>query len=611
MVRKKKMKFDEYEEIDFATKYAKQVVNGEKMACEAEINVCKRHLKDLERARKHEDGLEWHPEIAVRHIELAEKLKFYNKNEKKYEILKLRGFQKFIIASLFGWYKNGIRRFTESFVEMARKNGKSFLCAFLAFDFSTLSAIKDGQIYTAGTNFYNASIVWNDVKKTIEGNKQLEEYFQVKDYRDSRSVIINKKNGTNIIPLSGTTDKDGFLPLCAVVDEYHLHDTDEMYNVLLDGQVGLHGSLTIAITTAGFNLNSPAYAEYKYSKQVAKGTITADNLFVYIAEMDLPDPHKQPVEYEKELWNKENWAKANPLLLFDTDTTITTDENKWIDFSNKAEKARKQEGSVLRDFLTKQLNVWTTLGSEAYISEQDFGKCAVNKTLQAFIGKKCYAGIDLSSKNDLSTFSFVFPEQEGVEKPYIYSHSFLPKATVPRHIRTDKVPYDTWNKRGLITFTDLNGKNGYILDYRAIFKKVRELIEKYHLKVIKVGYDPMGISAVLADLEDIFEAEAIEIGQYPKSMNDTTRHFRSTVQGHGIEYDYKNELLVYSIVNAEAVLNSKDELIIDKKNVNHRIDPVDCILDAWKCMLLDKETESQAEKDERKIDEWIDLMNKL
>lgn len=587
---------------DYATDYARAVVAGKKeLACKAEIAACKRHLADLKRP-----DLEWRPDIASRHVEFAEKLKVYDKNEKVYKPLILRGFQKFIICSIFGWYQNGIRRFTEAYIQEARKNGKSFLNAFFCLDFSTLSAIRDGQIYCAGTNFANASLVWEDTKKMIEAEKDLSVFFHIKDYSDSRSRIINKRNNSRIIPLSGDTDKDGFLPYLACVDEYHLHETDEMYNVLLDGQVGLNGSLIAAITTAGKNLNSPAYRQYLYAKQVLSGTIQADNLFVYIAEIDLPDPHKEPERYQEALWNEKNWASANPYLLYDDDFHVTKDVNKWKDFRDIAEKARREEGSTLNNFLIKKLDVWTTVGSDAYINLDDWAACggeAVDVT-----GYECFIGLDLSSKNDLASLVAVFPPQGVLNVSYIYSHSFLPKATLQRHIASDKVPYDRWHLKGLLSLTDCNGTNGYILDYKYIVEFLKEYIENNKLKVKAIGYDPMGIGGILADLSEICPT-LVEIGQYPKSMNDATRNFRGTVQARSVLYDRDNELLSWSIVNALAVENKKHELIIDKQQQRRRIDPIDAVLDAWKTIL--SEDIEQVEKDKQTVDEWLSLMEKL
>lgn len=589
---------------DYATEYAKAVVSGKKeLACQAEILACKRHLDDLKRK-----DLVFRADIAEKHIRFAEKLHIYIKNEKRYVPLKLRGFQKFILCSIFGWYTStGIRRFNEMYCQLARKNGKSFLNSFLCLDFSTLSAIKDGQIYTAGTNYANASIVWNDTVKLIEADSKLSEYFAIKDYGDSRSKIINKRNGTKIIPLSGTSDKDGFLPYLACIDEYHLHQDDSMYNVLLDGQVGLHNSLLAVITTAGNNLNGPCYKQYKYCKQVLTGAIKQDNLFVYINEIDLPDSHEFEEEYTEKLWNPLNWSQANPLLLYSDDYHITKDENAWRDFTSIAEKAKKEEGSTLSNFLIKKLNNWTTVGSSSFVNDLDWVACGTDN-LPDLKGKRCFLGLDLSSKNDLSSLSAIFPVQEGINIPYLWSISFLPKNTLERHIRKDHFAYDKAEKYGYLKLTDCGGKNGFILDYEYIAQFVKNWIKENELKVALFGYDAMGIQGILASLMNDIDTEFVEIVQTAKSLNETCRYFQGLVAGRQIQYDKNNELLTYSIINAVATLNSKKEMLIDKNG--GKIDAIDACLDATKCMLLtDGNNENQAEKDKKIVDEWLKIMD--
>lgn len=592
--------------LDFATAYAEAVVAGKKeCACKAEIQACKRHLDDLQR-----DDLVWRPDIAEKHIQFAEKLHLYDKNKKKFFPCRLRGFQKFIVCSIFGWYQNDTRRYTEAYIQMARKNGKSFLDSFFCLDFSTLSAIKNGQIYCAGTNYANASIVWSDTKKLLEAEPQLLQYYTIKDYGDSRSKIINKHNGSVIAPLSGDTKKDGFLPYFASVDEYHLHETDEMYNVLLDGQVGLNGSLICAITTAGKDLTGPAYRQYKFAKQVLAGAVEADNLFCYIAEIDLPDSQKEAEAYYRTLWDERNWASANPLLLYDDDFHVTKDVQKWKDFTDQGKKAKREEGTVLNNFIIKKLDVWTTIGTDYFVRGEDWHACGgapVDLT-----GKRCFLGLDLSSKNDLASVSAVFPQQEGLNLPYLYSHSFLPKGTLQRHMQQDKVPYDRWALQGLLTLTDCAGKNEFILDYRRIVDWLREFVEGNDLQVVMCCYDPMGISGILQDLDEILpNSELVEIVQTPKSMNDATRNFQGTVQGHGLRYDKNNKLLSFSVANALYVLNSKKEMIIDKKEQRRRIDPIDAVLDAWKGAMVEAATLSQAEKDKQTVDTWLTLMDRL
>ena len=437
----------------------------------------------------------------------------------------------------------------------------------------------------------------------------MEQYFLIKDYYDSRSKIINKRNGAKIVPLSGDTKKDGFLPYLACVDEYHLHDDDSMYNVLLDGMVGLNGHLLSVITTAGSNLNGPCYRQYKYAKQVLAGTVQDDSLFVFICEIDLPDPHKDEKKYNETLWNRENWAQANPLLLYDDDFHVTKDPVKWKDFETIAERAKKENGSMLNNFIIKKLNCFSTVGSDSFVNVDDWSACGGPPV--DITGKKCFIGLDLSSKNDLASFSAVFPVQAGLNVPYIYSHSFLPEGTLEAHLMRDKgAPYDRWALRGLLSLTNCNGHNGFILDYKFIAEFLKTFIKENNLKVLALGYDSMGIQGIMQDLDEI-PCEKIEIGQYPKSMSEACRYFQGMVAGRAISYDKNNELLSWSVVNAVAVLNSKQEMLIDKKFQRNRIDPVDAVLDAVKCLLIVDSETTQAEKDLQTVDDWLDLMKEL
>ena len=589
--------------MDAVTEYALFVTKGHKRACKAEIDACKRHLRDLKRK-----DLVWRPDEVDRHIRFAELLTYHDDNEREMKPVRLRGFQKFIIGSLFGWYNtDGTRRFSEAYIQMARKNGKSFLCADLICDFALVDGLKDGQLYCAGNQIKDAKIVFDETVKFIENDEELNKLFKIKAYENE---IICKPNKTRIRALSKDRKIDGFKPYLSITDEYHNAPDSGIYRVLLDGTVGLQNSLIVAITTAGTNLNGPCYKQYKFCKSVLSGNITADYLFGFICEIDLPDAHFYPDEYDKELWNEKNWAMSNPLLLFDENEKLSKDEKKWRKFKNLATTAKEKGGADEADFIVKQLDAWTVTAGENYVNMYDWESCGTDKVLENFRGKKCFVGIDLSSKNDLTTTALVFPVQDGVEKPYIFSHSYLPSATLQRHIRTDKIPYDIYARDGYLTLTNCGGSNGYMIDVNYIVNDIRHYKDDFDLEYMAICYDPMGISTVLGQLEEIC-SNLIEVGQYPKNMNDTTRHFQSAVKGLGVEYDKKNELLTWSVINAVAVINSNGYMIIDKKNQSERIDCMDATLDAWYGALCEDENILAEKKANKTADEWFDLISRL
>jgi phage terminase large subunit-like protein len=99
--------------------YAVSVNSGEIIACKQVKNACARYLKDRESGAWEFD--EEAAEHAVRFIEELE----HTTGEYAGRNFKLEGWQSFIVWCLFGFKRDGVRRFTRAYVEVPRKNGKS------------------------------------------------------------------------------------------------------------------------------------------------------------------------------------------------------------------------------------------------------------------------------------------------------------------------------------------------------------------------------------------------------------------------------------------------------------------------------------------------------
>jgi phage terminase large subunit-like protein len=501
-------------------------------------------------------------------IDYAETLTIGEGDEK--QPLCLEEFQAFIFGSLHGWVhkETGYRRFRSSYIQVGRQQGKSMLNGVLGTFYGNFDGYNYGQIYCTATKQDQAKIVLNEMIKFIRSDDDLEEMFKIKEYESTIECLITNSK----IKALGRDSKsiDGFRPLLGIVDEYHAHKDNQMYKLLEGGTGNLKECLISVITTAGFDLNSPCYELYEYCCNLLKGVHENDTQFVYIAQLDKDD----------DIWNPQNWVKANPL-------TCKTQEG--IDrMINIAQKAKEMGGNELRDFMTKRLNVWVQFSDSQYMNIEHWKKCATSKTLEDLRGMTCYAGLDLSSGGDLTSLALVFPyESERNRKYYVHSHSFIPKFRVEEHIKTDKAPYDIWIKDGLLTVTETLG--GIKTDYKYIISYLVRLMEEYGLNIKMICYDPHNASAFLADIEDL-GIDSLSITQSARNLNDATVDFRLEVEAGNVEYDEANKLLTWSIANAKTTANSFGEIKIDKDLKQKRIDPVDAIIDAWK-MAMTQETE--------------------
>lgn len=569
--------------MDRVTEYAKLVVSGKVLKGQAEINCCKRHLRDLE--RKNFDYI-WDVELSERAINIANELTILEGTEP--QKLKTRGFQNFIIGSLHGWRKKRSKklRFREAYVQTGRQNGKSFLSGTEINNRATFSGYQKGKIYCAATKQDQANIVWDEVEKFIIADEELAELYRI---RRHERTITSKITGTEIKSVGrDTKSADGFRSILAIIDEYHAHPNNQMYKLMLDGQISVGSPLTLAITTAGFNINSPCYEQYELAKKVLSGVVEKESLFIYIAEMDEDD----------DIWDYKNWAKANPLLLWNEDNSYNMEKVK--DMSEKAIDAKEKGGQELINFLTKSLNVWVKYSGAGYVDLDKFKECESDLTLEDFKGQECILGIDLSSGGDLTSIALVFKFGDYY---YVYSHSFMPILRLEEHEKTDEAPYRMWAKQGYLTLTE--GVFGLKTDYKYIISHLKKLIEDYNLVITACGYDGHNANAFLADL-DFLNCDLVEIVQSAKSLNDATVDLQLSIQALQVKYDKNNALLKWSFANAKTTQNSFGEIKVMKETNTARIDVVYSVIDAWKlAMAIDNTERYNAETD---IEEWLEIM---
>lgn len=571
--------------MDRVTQYAKDVLAGKYVVGKRVIQACQRHLDDLEKSKLAPFIYRFDVEQSLEIIDFAETLVLVEGMDEPTTV-KLFGFQEFILGSLNGWVRkeDGYRRFRVSYVQLGRQNGKSLISGVLATYYGNFYGYQYPQIYLTAPKMDQAKIVFNEIVKFLDGDEDLAETFTVKDYKSIIECLFT--NGKIRALGRDTKTIDGFRPFYGSIDEYHAHETNQMFKLLEGGTRNLKESLISIITTAGFELNSPCYKEYEYDCSILDGAFTNDQRFIFISEIDEKDDPFDPAV----------WIKANPVSC-STSFGIET-------LMGVAAEAEAKRGDELRDFMTKICNRWVQMGKNKYMNNEHWVKGYTKKSLADFKGHRCYVGLDLSSGGDLTTLAFVIPYYEiekgiQVKKYFVDTHSFMPSKRLGDHILSDNAPYDIWEKDGLITLTETLG--GVKTDYKYIIAHLNEAIEKYDLHVAAIGYDPHNADAFLNDLEET-GIDSIMITQSAKYLNDATEDFRLECEAGNVLHPKDNDLQNWSVINATVVRNSFKEIKIDKNSTEQRIDPIDAILDAYKLAMKDEEGFNP----ENALEDWLD-----
>ena len=551
---------------DYTTQYAKDVLDSKIIAGNLVKLACQRHLNDLERSKN--DDYKYYFDVveADKTFRFFELLKFTD-GEIAGQQVKLHPFQHFILGNIFGWKhkETGYRKYKKSLVMLARKNAKSLLNAGISIKMAGFDNYANAQVYNVATKMQQAKQVWNQSAKFIQKEKQLNDLCRV---REHISIIEFKHNGGKIMALGRDTGSiDGFDPHAGICDEIHAYKDEQMVKQIEDGMVAQANSLLSMISTTGFDLKGFGYKEWKYGVDVLNGITENEAYFCYIAQMDKED----------DIWDDRNWIKANPL--------VATLPKGMENLRRFGKEAKAKGGQELRNFLTKSLNTWYKYSDNEYLSPEMVKSAESDLDLDDFKGQECCVGLDLSSGGDLTSLALEFKfydDKSQNDKYFIHSHSFIPVNRVEEHIKTDKVPYDVWINQGLLTVTETLG--GVKTDYKYIISYLKELVERYELKISSLAYDPHNSDAFLNDLEDL-GVESISITQSAKNLNDATVDFKLEMEAGNILFNKNNSLMKWSLANAITVANSFGEIKIDKNSSTNRIDIVDSIIDSHKIMM--------------------------
>lgn len=542
---------------DRATLHAERVVSGQEPSCLTHRMACERHLNEIAKQGTKEFPFVWCPEKSEKILRYAEMLTIAEGAQPR--PVRLHDFQCFDLGVPFGWVhaETGFRRIRRKYKSVARQNGKTFENGITGSYIANWGGYNFGKLFTAATKRRQARIAWEEIQKFITVDKDLQALFDVKDYK---SLIIAKRTGCTIEALSRESGlDDGFRAIFCSVDEIHQHKDNGIYKALYNGQASLDEALISMITTRGKSLNSFCREMDDYCLQILAGTAEADDFFVDIYTLDKEDdPFDESV-----------WYKANPHLV--------TVPSALEQLRRDAQTAKQMGGFEMSDYMTKRQNLWYEYGDTQYITPNEWKLGRTEMTIENMRGRRCFAGLDLSSGGDLTSLALLFPLDDG--KIYVWSHSYIPAKRLEEHIITDTAPYDVWAKSGLLTPSEAVG--GLKNDYLQIVADLKELQEKFEINIACIGYDPHNADAFLEEL-DTLGAPLLEVKQSARFLSDTTVDFALEVKAGNVLYDQRNALMSWSIVNAKKTKNSFGEIKVDKEvNARHaRIDVVDAIIDA-------------------------------
>lgn len=457
------------------------------------------------------------------------------------EKIKLEPWQVFFLANVFGVIERstGMRRYRRAMLIVPRKNGKSLLAAAIGLYMLTNDDEFGSEVYSGATSEKQAWEVFRPAHLMAKKNIDLQSAF---------GLAVNASNvsvpGTNskFEPLIGNPG-DGASPHCAIIDEYHEHDSDSMMATMETGMGSREQPLALVITTAGDNTGGPCYQSMREAQQALQGVISMPDTFALIYTIDDDDD-----------WTSEAaLRKANP------NYGVSVSAKFLLEKQREAMISARKQGT----FKIKHLDVWVGARS-AFFNLEAWKQCGRDINPSMYAGRPAWIGLDLASKIDLAAMNLLFELPGG--RFAQFARYYLPEETINK---PENDQYRAWVASGHITATP-----GAIIDFDFIRADIIDYFTDYG--VLEVAFDPHQATMLITELmkEDI---PCVQVRPTVLNFSEPMKTLEGLIASRKIEHD-GNPVTEWMISNVVAFVDAKDNVYPRKEKPENKIDGVVALL---------------------------------
>jgi phage terminase large subunit-like protein len=404
-----------------------------------------------------------------------------------------------IVRPLFGevrWDDEAlcyVRRFRIAWIELARKNGKSELLAFVALYLLVGDGVESAEVYGCARDTDQAKLVFNVAARMVRLSPVLSKRLRVIEH--SARIVDEKTNSVYVVVPADALGNLGSNPSCVIFDEVLTQPNGDFWNAMRTGMGTRLEPLLIAATTAGNDPASFAKGEHDEFAKIAEDPARAPHRFVYL--------RNTPADADP--WDEANWYHANPAL------------GDFLSLAALREEALEARNDPLKENAFRQfrLNQWVNQASR-WMPMHLYTACTGSTrdepaALRRELARQpAWGGLDLASKLDLTAWCLIIPD--GIDgHPSALWRFWLPEAGVTFLDERTEGRVSQWVEQGWITVTD-----GEVIDYEKVEADI--VADTGLLRVADISYDEWSGEPVRQRLEKRTGVPMFPVAQTYKGM---------------------------------------------------------------------------------------------
>ena len=555
----------------YIEEYYNKISSGEINACKKIKAVYKKLVDDLKKPKtvsflnKITDEVEEHTYIfdeqkADRPIQFIEKYCKHSKGKWAGKPVILELWQKAHIQALYGFVdkETGLRKYRKFILFVGKKNGKSTEGSGLGLYQLTSDGEGGAEVYSVATQKDQAKIIWEEAKRMAAKSPALKKRTR----RLVNGIFYDKTESLFKAVASETDSLDGLNGSAILADEIWAWRDKGLLDIMSDSISVREQPIIFEFSTMGKIREAVFDGEYEYAEAIIKGY---DGL-----EGGIVDETTLPFIYElddaKEWTNEKAWIKANPNLGI-------TKTYKYL--RDKVEKALKKPDE-LSNLLCKEFNVRTT-AQEAWITF-DTANNEEKYEMKDIYDTYAIGGVDLSSTTDLTCATILILKNN---KKYVLQQYFIPSERLEFKINDDKIPYDKWEKRGLVTICE-----GAKVNYTDVTEWFLRMNDEYKISTLWIGYDPWNTQYWVDEMK-ANGFEMVEVRQGAKTMSNPMKQLEADLIEKKVNYN-NNPILKWCLCNTSVKRDENDNIRpVKGQRQRARIDGTVSLIIAY-CVLFEK-----------------------
>lgn len=390
-----------------------------------------------------------------------------------------------IVRPLFGevhWSEQWgryVRRYTRATIVMARKNGKSALLSGIALYMLCGDGEESAEVYCAAANTRQAAKVFEPAVKMVRKSPILT--ARLKHIKNIRR-LVDEKTSSHYEAIPSDADNElGHSPHCFILDEVLSQPDATLWDAMVTGAGARHQPLMLAITTETKDGTSFGADMIDEADRVMEDPARAAHHFAFVRKMPrtvdelerlwrlFPARPELPVSVDP--WDEANWSWPNPAL----GTFLAVAALRQDAAEARQELAKENSFRQFRlNQRVSQVTRWLSMDLwNARVGEVAPTPDWIRAKLK---GQRCWGGLDLSSKLDLTALALVF--QDGS----VLWRFWLPESVVPDLDKHTNGRVSQWVDEGWITATE-----GDTIDYDRIYDDVTA--DHKAFKLFDITYD--------------------------------------------------------------------------------------------------------------------------